>query len=101
MKSTNTVGVRFIARPANSSGQLHIYVRITVKKRRTAQAGWQKLSTLFRYIVNNIIYIPKTEKVFIEFPVIDGRESITQYTNQQSYLPYEEKKNTVSLIKSF
>jgi len=34
MKSTNTPGLRFIARPANSSGQLHIYVRITVKKRR-------------------------------------------------------------------
>ncbi len=34
MKSTNPPGVRFIARPANSSGQLHIYVRITVKKRR-------------------------------------------------------------------
>jgi len=34
MKSTNTLGLRFIARPANSPGQLHIYVRITVKKRR-------------------------------------------------------------------
>jgi len=34
MKSTDTQGLRFIARPANSSGQLHIYVRITVKKRR-------------------------------------------------------------------